>query len=188
MLLNHEELFLETIKDLRSKTRSKKPYHLIRACGLCRHLLLDESALAHQVNRRYKLKITFRIKDYTNTPLSNNYKGRGGRTILPLGESKTAKEAEFFNTKVIFARKHEFTVREIILAGSHYFGGVHSGKPDLKQSQLDFFNKWGTQEPNTCVWMIYSICKVVLKSMLPLERVIKKNASTGGFSPQFSAA
>jgi len=181
MLISHEELFLKTVQDLRTKIRTNKPYNLIRACGLCRHLLLDEHPLVHQVNKKYKSQITFYIADYANTPISNDYKGGGGRTIEPLVDTtKIAKLDEFLKTKVLHYWKYEFTVREIIIAASHYFGGVHSGKPDLKQTYLDKFNRYSKAEHTTTIWMIRSICKVVLKSMKPLETLIKQNISTGG--------
>jgi len=188
MLITHEELFLGTVQDLRTKIRTNKPYNLIRACGLCRHLLLDEHPLVHQVNKKYKLPITFHIKDYTNTPLSHDYKGSGGRTILPIGDSKNVKLDEFLKTQVLYYGKHEFTVKDIIIAAAHYFGGVHSGKPDLKQEYLDKLDRYTRIEHNHSLWMISVICKVVLKTMKPLETVIKKNIPLGGFSPQSSAA
>jgi len=184
MLISHEELFLNTVQDLRSKIRVNKPYHLIRACGLCRHLLLDETPLLHQVNRKYKLPITFHIKNYTDTPLSNDYKGSGGRTILPIGESKKVKLDEFLKTKIHYYGKNDFTVKEFILAASHYYGGIHSGKPDIKQEYLSRLNRFYHKETNISIWHMNGICKVVLKAMKPLESHIKKNISAAEFPPQ----
>lgn len=188
MLISHEQLFINTVQDLRSKIRVNKEYHIIRACGLCRHLLLDGHPLLHQVNKKYKLPITFHIKDYTNTPISNDYKGSGGRTILPLGESKKVLLDEFLQTKIHYYGKNEFTVREFILTAAHFYGGVHSGKPDTKQEFLSRLNKFYHKETNISFWHMNAICKVVLKSMRPLEIHINKNISAGGFSPQSSAA
>lgn len=188
MLINHEQLFLATVQDLRTKIRSNTTYSLIRACGLCRHLLLDKHPLLHQVNRPYKLNIQFHIKDYINTPMSHDYKGSGGRTILPLGESKKVTLDDFLQTKIHYYGKNEFTVREFILTAAHYYGGVHSGKPDTKQEFLSRLNKFYHKETNISFWHMNGICKVVLKAMRPLETHIKKNISTGGFSPQSSAA
>ena len=184
MLISHDQLFLNTVQDLRSKIRTNKTYHLIRACGLCRHLLLDETPLVHQVNRKYKLPLTFHIKDYENTPLSHDFKGSGGRTILPLGESKKVKLDEFLKTKLHYYGKNEFTVKEFILTAAHYYGGIHSGKPDTKQESLSRLNKFYHKETNASFWHMNGICKVVLKAMRPLENDIKKNIATGGFSPQ----
>ena len=184
MLISHEELFLNTVQDLRSKIRVNKTYHLIKACGLCRHLLLDETPLLHQVNRKHKLPITFYIKDYTDTPLSHDFNGSGGRTILPLGESKKVKLDEFLKTKIHYYGKNEFTVKEFLITASHYYGGIHSGKPDIKQEYLSRLNTFYNKETNISFWHMNGICKVVLKSMRPLEIHIKKNISTGEFSPQ----
>lgn len=179
MLISHEKLFISTVQDLRYKIRANKEYHLIRACGLCRHLLLDGMPLLHQVNRKYKLPISFNIKDYTDAPLSYQYKGSGGRTILPIGESKNVKLDDFLKTKIHFYGKNEFTVQEFILAGAHYYGGIHSGKPDEKQEYLSRLNKFYNRETNISFWHMNGICKVVLKAMTPLENHIK-NISMGG--------
>jgi hypothetical protein len=188
MLISHEQLFLATVQDLRTKIRTNKEYHLIRACGLCRHLLLDGHPLLNQVNKRHKLSITFHIKDYTNTPISHDYKGSGGRTILPIGESKKVTVNEFLQTKIHYYGKNEFTVKEFIRAAAHYYGGVHSGKPEPKEEFLSRLNKFYNKETNISFWHMNAICKVVLKAMIPLERHIKENISAGGFSPQSSAA
>lgn len=186
MLISHEELFVSTVKDLRAKIKSNKPYSLIRACGLCRHLLLDGgSSLVHQVNKNYKLPITFHIRDFEDAPLSHDFIGHGGRTILPIGNSKIVKLPEFLSTKVLHYGKHEFTVKEMILTASHYFGGVHSGAPDLKQKTLTWLEGYFNAERKTSFWMISVICQVILKSMNPLESVVKKNISAGGFPPKF---
>ena len=188
MLISHEQLFLGTVQDLRTKIRVNTTYSLIRACGLCRHLLLDEQPLLHQVNKTHKLPIRFHIKDYTNAPMSHDYKGSGGRTILPLGDSKLVKLEEFLKTKIHYVCKNEFTVKDILDAASHYYGGIHSGKPDLKQQYLAKLNRFYNKETNISFWHMGTICKVILKAIKPLENHVKKNISTGGVSPQSSAA
>ena len=188
MLISHEQLFLGTAQDLRTKIRTNTTYSLIRACGLCRHLLLDDQPLLHQVNKTHKLHIRFHIKDYTNTPLSHDYKGSGGRTILPLGDSKLVKLEEFLKTKVHYYSRNEFTVKDILNAACHYYGGIHSGIPDLKQQYLARLNRFYKKETNISFWHMAAICRVILKAIKPLEKHVKKNISTGEFSPQYSAA
>ncbi|MCA6438597.1 MAG: hypothetical protein ACRCSM_10285 [Sediminibacterium sp.] len=188
MLISHEELFINTVQDLRSKIKTNKTYHLVRACGLCRHLLLDGHPLLYQANKKYRLPIIFHIKDYTDTPISNDYKGSGGRTILPLGESIKVTLDDFLKTKIHYYGKNEFTVKDFILIASHYYGGVHSGNPDEKQQYLSRLNKFYNKETNISFWHMNGICKVILRAMRPLEIKIKKNIATGGFSPQYSAA
>lgn len=180
MLISHEQLFLNTVQDLRSKIRTNTTYSLIRACGLCRHLLLDKHPLLHQANRPHKLNIQFHIKDYTNTPMSHDYKGSGGRTILPIGDSKFVKLDEFLKTKIHYYGKNEFTVIDILDAACHYYGGIHTGTPDLKQQYLARLNKFYNKETNISFWHMAAICKVVLKAIKPLETHIKKNISAGG--------
>jgi hypothetical protein len=185
MLLSHEELFIRTVQDLRTKIRTNTAYSLIRGCGLCRHLLLDTQPLLHQANKKHKIPIRFHVKDYTNSPLSYEYKGSGGRTVLPLGESKFVKLEEFLKTKIHYYGKHEFTVFDILDAACHYYGGIHSGKPDAKQEFLAKLNWFVHKETNISFWHMGAICKVVLKAIKPLETLIKNNPPAGGFSPLY---
>ncbi|RYE47747.1 MAG: hypothetical protein EOP48_21415 [Sphingobacteriales bacterium] len=187
MLISHEELFLHTIQDLRTKIQSNKPYDLIRACGLCRHLLLDGHPLAHQVNRKLKIPITFHIADFTETPLwIKGKKMHGGwRTIQPfVDKTRIVKVGEFMSTKIMYRMDYEYTVKEILNAGAHYFGGVHSGNPDKKQAFLTRFDIGNDYELKKSFIAIRSICAVILKSMEPLETAIKEHTHAGGFSPQ----
>ena len=175
MLLSHEQLFVHTVQDLRTKIRSNTTYSLIRACGLCRHLILDEKPLVHQVNKTHKLPLRFHIRDYGNDPMTLDHNGSGGRTILPLPPSKFATLKEFLNTKIHFSFLDEFTVKDFILTGTHYYGGIHSGTPDDKQQQLARLNRFYHKDTNASFWHIGCICKVILKAMKPLETKIKPN-------------
>jgi hypothetical protein len=187
MLISHEQLFVHTVQDLRSKIRRNTTYSLIRACGLCRHLLLDgATSLIHQVNRNHKLQIRFHIRDYENSPISHDYNGSGGRTILPIGKSKFVKEGDFLATKIHYSFRDEFTVKDFILTGAHYYGGVHTGVPDLKQKQLARLNRFYHKETNASFWHIACICKVVLRALKPLEAKIKPNPLPVDFNHNFT--
>lgn len=176
MLLSHEQLFVHTVQDLRSKIRANTTYSLIRACGLVRHLILDGvGCLSNQANRAYKKQIRYHIKDFENAPMTYDYNGSGGRTILPIGKSKLVKLEEFLKSKIHYSFRDEFTVYDFIVTGAHYYGGVHTGAPDSKQEQLARLNRFYRKETNISFWHIGCICKVVLKAMKPLEISIKGN-------------
>ncbi|MGN6804274.1 MAG: hypothetical protein ACTHJN_20420 [Ginsengibacter sp.] len=178
MLLTHEELFVQTIADLRSKIRRNTTYSLIRGCGLCRQLLLDETPLVHLVNKKYRLPIRFHIKDHKDATISTTYKGGGGRTILPIGESKFVTLEEFLKTIILHSGQNEFSVKEIINTACHYYGGIHAFKPDIKQSSLIWLNRYYNTQTNTSFWLMGTICKVILQAMKPLEKKIKENITT----------
>lgn len=174
MLITHEELFLHTVEDLRQKVNSKTPYDLIRACGLCRHLLFDNPSLAHKVNKR-RLKLNCQIADYTNTPLSFDYKGSGGRNIEPLDRNTiTVTLDKFFKAKIAYYGATEFTVKDILIIAVNNFGGIHSLSPTLKQKRLLHWEQWTKNvEMKMSFWLINSICRVILKALEPLEEEIK---------------
>ncbi len=186
MLLSHEQLFINTVQDLRSKIRANTVYSLIRACGLCRHLVLDSPTLFQLANKKHKLQIRFRIKDFTDTPLSNDFKGSGGRNIFPYGkmDAITVKNEDFLQIKIHFYGKTEFTVKDLLHAACHYYGGIHAGAPDLKQEYLSKLNWPPHRETNISIWHMTTICRIILQAMKPLETAIKNTPFTGGFAPQ----
>jgi hypothetical protein len=56
-LNKYDELFLNTLKDLRAKANSNDRYQLIKASGLLRLLLLD--GLVDRVNSKHRIKLKF---------------------------------------------------------------------------------------------------------------------------------
>ena len=64
-----ESLYLSTIEDIREKLSRNNRYHIIKASGLLRHLLLDTTPLIYQINRKYQVKILFSIIDHSTVPI-----------------------------------------------------------------------------------------------------------------------
>ncbi len=175
MLLNHEELFVATIRDLRNKIRIGKEYELIRACGLCRHLLMDRpSALYDDANRKYKLKLKFEIADFSNHPSSKIRTDIGLKTSEPVASlpRKSVSLDEFLATVVLNISEIDYSVKDILRAASHYYGGIHSGGPKEYQHLLDVLNAWADSKEKLTLMAIRGICKVILKAMEPLELTI----------------
>ena len=61
--MDNRHIFLQTLYDIRQKLNGEK-YHYIRACGLLRHLFLDQNPLLHLVNRELRIPIFFHVSDY----------------------------------------------------------------------------------------------------------------------------
>src|SRR5687768_5137822 len=133
MLLSHEELFLLTIEDLRTKINKGTPYDLVRACGLCRHLLIDGYPLYFRLTRFYRaVPLFFEVADYSNHPISKIRMTVGWTTIVPNDEVPTKKveKDEFLSIVLLTFHNLEYTVLDIIRAASHFYGGIHSFKPE----------------------------------------------------------
>lgn len=64
-----EALYLSTIEDIQEKSTRGDRYQIIRASGLLRHLLIDDTALIHKVNRKYRVKISFSVIDHDSIPI-----------------------------------------------------------------------------------------------------------------------
>lgn len=69
-MIDTEQLFLETVSNLRSQIVTGTPYKLTRASGLLRQLLIDDSTLLSQENRARHVKVRFPVG--TRAPLNPN--------------------------------------------------------------------------------------------------------------------
>ena len=183
MLISYRELFHETIADLRKKVNAGTKYELIRACGLCRHLLLDRTALIHKINRGHRLKITFEIADFSNDPMFHIRMQIGWITVQPnrLAPNKNVTLKQFLSRHLINYGPIDFNVRDLIRAASHYYGGIHSGDPEYNERYLSALNKKADTKEEITFMAIKAICNVVLKSMNDFEEKLNRHAPTGGF-------
>jgi hypothetical protein len=84
-----EQLFLETVSDLRDHIKTGTSYKLKRASGLLRQLLVDETTLLSQANRKHRLKIRFSVG--TLSPLNPH---PGSFVMRGLGPSASGKLVE----------------------------------------------------------------------------------------------
>jgi hypothetical protein len=56
-----DRLFVHTLRDLEERTASADEYTVLMSAALLRKLLLDDSRLVDQVNRKQRLKLRYRI-------------------------------------------------------------------------------------------------------------------------------
>jgi hypothetical protein len=61
MSIHHKKLFLQTLIDLEQRIVATDPYDILGASALIRKMFLDDHPLVDQVNREYKIKVTFEV-------------------------------------------------------------------------------------------------------------------------------
>jgi hypothetical protein len=186
-MLTHEQLFLLTLEDLRSKLASGKEYDLIRACGLCRHLILDDIPLVHLVNRRHRIKLRFEVAFnninkffQTSTPHGLNWVTFDPGVIRNLGPTFTQVRKisleEFQKFVVLHYQQNAITVRHLIRAASHCLGGIHSSEPaGSEEKALVALNAAAEKDGPLTKFAIKTLCSVILKAMEPIEGAIQRS-------------
>lgn len=186
MFISLDTLFLETLSDLRKRVSSGKDYDLVRAAGLCRHLLLDRNPLLDLTNAKYKIKIQFLVSRLCLSDVINSPMDMIWTTILPtkLSPSVMVTRHKFLGIRCLRIREHVYTVNDIIRAASHCMGGIHSLKPeDEKETVLNNLEYKAENTPKshrTNHIAISAVCKSVIIAMKPLEEIISKHTPTGG--------
>jgi len=138
--MTRDQLFLDTLRDLREKHRSNQPYDLLRGSGLLRQLLLDGHSLVDQVNRAHRLKIEFNTIDFTLKPPVPIERIRLHWTNLDASATPRAMtirvdRAKLLSAPVLVFKGREFTVHDLIQTAANVWGGVHSGSAKSDQQR-----------------------------------------------------
>ncbi len=173
MIYSHEQFFVLTVKDLQEKLSRGTEYDLIRACGLCRHLLIDVGTpLWYSANRNYKLKLTFEVADYEDFHSGSLRFPTAWMTVMPnhiTNKTRVVSKSEFLKIILINNNEFRYTVKDIIRAGAHYLGGIHTGAPeDSNQRSLSDFHARTNSHTKILFFAAKAICTVIIAAMQPL--------------------
>ena len=176
-----DNLFLNTLKDLQTKTTSNDQYEILMAAALLRKLLTDENPLVVQVNRNRKLKMTFTINavkplDETGLVFWSLQDGfdpdtSNARIIL----QTVNKEGLLKSTSMIIHGK-VITVLALIRYLCHIEGAVHIDNPTTEEEELlkaisENITYFGG---SLVIRSISAISRVVLKGLEPLKQEVLK--------------
>lgn len=171
-----DSLLLKTVSDLRGKTDSYDEYDTFMTAPLLRKLLLDGEALVDLVNRKYKLKLLFRVNDrkplvmkgLTFWSIQDGFDPETARIANPLDVTKQ----EMLKIKVMVKQDKMYTVHELIDYLCHVGGAVHFNSPKARGDLLPL-----KEVEQQIIRSLKAINRVVLKGLSPLEGVIRTRLS-----------
>ena len=182
-MIDTEQLFLETVSDLRSQIVTGTPYKLTRASGLLRQLLIDDSTLLSQANRARHVKVRFPVR--TLAPLNPHpstlvMRGFGSPQF---GTLIQATLDQFLACHCFAVQGEVFSVQEVIKVTANVRGGIHAGgKVTAKESKLlSVINsgiecEFATGGPvDPALFLIVEIINTTLIALQPLEGAIRQN-------------
>ena len=130
--MNTEQLFVRTIQDLDEKLRSTDEYESLMISGLLRKLLLDESPLVNQVNRKIGLKIKFNVNDCDLSASEFGSTLHSIAGILNPDPGLNNNPIEVTITKllafpIIMYEGNKFTIKDIVKNAANVQGAIHAG-------------------------------------------------------------
>jgi hypothetical protein len=183
--VTRDELFLETLRDLGTRTAVEaSEYDVLRSSALLRQLLLDDDPLVHQVNRDRRLRLVFRTnvsepiwkKAGIEPPAFwSRHDGLDPETALVPPEVAELKRDGLLASVVMIVDGRNFTVRDVVDQAAHVLGGVHAGKPrEEAQEALSAVAaafRIGNADPITGA--LRAISRIVLRALQPLRREIE---------------
>ncbi len=180
-----EQIFLQTIEDLKDRVENCTEYNLLKSSGLLRQLLIDENSLLNQANKAHKLKIRFRVQQRFDMFLERK-STTDGKTwqplygmiqILPAEESSYVELLtldNFLKYKLLFNGEFGYSVLDIIKICAHKYGGIHLEdikKPnDLPLDSLN--NHFKFNDLSSIFHSLYGIIRISLLALGPLVNEI----------------
>jgi hypothetical protein len=174
-----EQLFLDTVADLKDKMARGDGYALIKASGLLRLLLADAHPLVHQVDKAYDLPLRFETIDYTMKPpypqLIIFRWSVLDASAIPGARKRSSTLDEFLAAEILTFEGKEFTVLQVIRAAAHVKGGVHAGtaESDHEQALLDLGRALTVGGLDASVAALRGIIAVTLAALEPIVAAVK---------------
>jgi hypothetical protein len=174
-----EQLFLDTVRDIQSKIVENNRYSITRASALLRQLLIDESPLIHQVNRRHRLKLEFETIDFTMKPPLKPLLHWQNLDASPFPRARKVRIDldGLLRAQCLTFKEHEYSVLDILKACAHLKGGVHSGTPktDKEEALLDLDEVFKIGPLDGSLAALRGILIVTLAGLRPLIDAIQND-------------
>jgi hypothetical protein len=176
-----EELFLHTVIDIDQKVTAGDRYSVIRASGLLRQLLLDETPLVHAVNRQYRLQLSFQTVNFSQrlpVEAQAHWRTLDPEPFLGRGTQKCSLK-QFLAAPCLAWNGRNACVSDLIRACANAKGGIHFGRTKIEDEQmvLDFDQaiKLSGEEPS--IRAIAAVCRVSLRGLNDLVSAIQRGAA-----------
>lgn len=158
----------------------------MKSSGLIRQLLIDGNSLVDQINKKYKIKIQYRVQKRFEFPESEALPDGimpkvlyGMNFILPDETSSSVEMLnikEFLKYEVLHYGDENFSILDIIKICANKYGGIHIEnikKP--KEKSLDVLHKhFSFNNSSSILQAMHSISIICLNSLEPLADAIKK--------------
>jgi hypothetical protein len=174
-------LFLSTVIDLDQRVVAGDRYSLIRASGLLRQLLLDETPLAHVVNREYRTPLEFQTMEFSQAP---PVEPEAHWRLLdpepfPGAQTQNCSLKEFLAAPCLTWRGSCASVTDLIRACANAKGGVHLGRAKIADEQLllDWDEVFSILGEQPSLRAIAAVCRVALRGLTGLVRAVESGSS-----------
>jgi len=181
-----EELFVESLQDLRLRNKYPSKYNILKASGILRLLLLDKYPLINQVNNEYKLKIKFAVRKLHNIdpgPGVLNMEGIEPIEGEDLNNIENLSLDKFVNKRCLICNQYLYSVKDVININANNFGGVHFGRQrSPKENEIVRLKLFGPSLGyhngtlmDPCLACIFPISNIVINSCKELEEKAKNS-------------
>lgn len=177
-----DPLFINTLRDLEPRTTANDEYDVLMSAALLRKLLLDAGPLAIQANRRYRLRLRFRVNGvspfeqriHDSNPIFWTLEDGLDPDIAFANAAFDATLDQFLQRRVMRFDERWITVRDVIDQLANVEGAVHKGGPKDErdrtlQAAAKFYSRAGL--PGV-VGQVRLIGQITVRGLTPLRDAI----------------
>lgn len=181
-LSEEDNLFLCTVIDLDQKVTAGDRYSVIRASGLLRQLLLDETPLVHAVNRQYRLQLSFQTVDFSQRlPVEAQAHWQAlDPEPCPGARTQNCSLKQFLAAPCLAWNGRNACVSDLIRACANAKGGIHFGRTKIEDEQmvLDWDQAINLLGEEPSIRAIAAVCRVSLRGLSDLVSAIQNGAAS----------
>lgn len=184
--MNSENLFIETIDDIKKKLVTQSTYDFLKISGMLRLLLLDK--LVDTANKKHKLKIAYianpvneGIEALVNLGLGVTFANEVDSLNPDLSGYKNGpkeyKKDDFLKIKPLYLHGNYYSIKDIINLIANAEGGVHfeeNVSRDKNKDMSEFNRSFYVLGRPAITLLIRPITQISVKSLEPLYNLIKE--------------
>jgi hypothetical protein len=140
---DNKTIFCAKYDELSELVKSSNPYDLTKASALIRHLLIDGSPLMDQINRIYRLKITFPVSKISipdlSLPINRGLQYWDIQDGLYSEDMKhlsvEVKRDKLLSKGIMLVKGNQITVKDAVKFEANVKGGVHTREADISKDE-----------------------------------------------------
>jgi len=185
-------LLVKSCQDLVSKSQSPDLYGKLRMAGLVRHLLVGSHALAHRAKDELASTdeaLVFWFREPPEAVVWTTAEGfDASRRMAARGEVRRTDIEGFLASRVAWFGQW-YTVRELVAAIDHFYGGAPSaGLENVARPSMALLDQAVRKTPNVVAVALQEIAGVTLLALKPFAEGLAPKGERAAPTPVAPAA
>lgn len=177
--MDSAKLFLERYKQIENLMASDQEIDMLDLSSKLRQMLIDATPLVHLANREHKLKLSFKVGEFSEQPdkyvvIQGLEDGLDPENRRPGAPSKEVTLDGLLNHTVLYLHRRAYSVKDVIKHASDAAGGIHRDENPKEQHKkiAEYSGAWQIGGLPAAIRQLRAIARVTLKGLAPLREAV----------------